>query len=92
MNDDVILEKIEDALHKVLEVESLDVDIRDDINLVGGISFGNLGLSSIDYVEFIILMEDEFNIVFDFDVRINSISEMVDYIKNEKENYSAEIF
>ncbi len=72
-------------LGKVLCIEDLDVNISLDTKLVNGVGQNDFDLSSIDYADFIVLMETEFDFEFDFFVQIKTIGDMYNYLFERNE-------
>lgn len=68
-------------LKKILGDESLNVS--EESKFIGTCK-DSLAMSSLDYIDFMVLVENEFNVAFDFDSRINSVSQIVDYVCSEK--------
>lgn len=83
---DIKLEKIQKILFKVLEKEDIGNDITEQTKLMSSDVNDDIALSSIDYVEFLIDVEKEFNIVYDFDVVFETIGDLVEYIDNYIQN------
>lgn len=83
---DIKLEKIQKILFKVLEKEDIGNDITEQTKLISSDVNDDIALSSIDYVEFLIDVEKEFNIVYDFDVVFETIGDLVEYIDNYIQN------
>lgn len=80
------LQKLKSILAKILEYEEEEIQINLDSKLVGGVGDNDLNLSSIDYVEFVVEIEKEFDIIYDFNIQISTIKELLDYI----DHYSLE--
>ena len=85
MNDAVVstkrfLESVEDILKEVLDVSELWNELTMDTLLTYGVGQESLDLSSIDFVELIVKIENLYNITFEFDVTINSLQDLYDYI------------
>ena len=57
-----------------------EIKIDEKTMLIGGLEINSLGISSMDFVEFLVRIEEIFGIVFDFKVRINTIGELISYI------------
>ncbi len=83
MGNQEMVSEVAEILSNVLEMDKDNINISEDTKLVGGISEEDIGLSSIDYVEFLVGIEEHFNVAFDFDMRINTISELIDFIRAE---------
>ena len=79
------LESVEDILKDVLGVSELWIELTMDTLLTYGVGQKSLDLSSIDFVELIVKMENIYNITFEFDVTINSLQDLYDYIIRELE-------
>lgn len=80
------LQKTSLVLSKVLCMEELGFDITMNTKLVNGVGQNDFDLSSIDYADFIILMEEEFDFEFDFFVQIHTVGEMYSYIFSKEES------
>ena len=73
--------EIKQVLANVTE-QSLDMfEIDEETALIGG----DLGISSMDYVELLVSMEDEFDVVFDFSTQIETIGDLIDFLDEKKE-------
>ena len=79
------LESVEDILKEVLGVSELWIELTMDTLLTYGVGQESLDLSSIDFVELIVKIENLYNITFEFDVTINSLQDLYDYIIRELE-------
>ena len=74
-------EQFINILADVLEIDVDDIPPIDEYTcLIGNIGNGILTLSSIDYVEFLVKVEQEFDIVYNFETRINTIGDLISYI------------
>lgn len=78
---DKFLEKMRSILKIVLCVKELNVDITLETNLVNGVGIDCLTLSSIDYVDFLVLVEKEYDITYNFDTMIYTLKDVYDYIQ-----------
>lgn len=90
MNDAVLsadrfLETIENILKEVLGLTELWNKLTMDTLLVYGVGQDSLDLSSIDFVQLIVKVEDQYNITFEFDVTINSLQDLYNYVVRELE-------
>lgn len=90
MNDVVLstksfLESVEDILKEVLGVSELWFELTMDTLLTYGVGQESLDLSSIDFVDLIVKIENLYNITFEFDVTINSLQDLYAYIIRELE-------
>ena len=74
------LESVEDILKEVLGISELWTELTMDTLFIYGVAQPSLDLSSIDYVDFIVKIENLYNITFEFDVTINSLQDLYDYI------------
>lgn len=79
------LKSVEDILKEVLGVSELWIELTMDTLLIYGVGQESLDLSSIDFVELIVKIENLYNITFEFDVTINSLQDLYDYIIRELE-------
>jgi len=83
---DFFLEKVNEILSSVLETNALPtVTITTD--LVSGIGANSISLSSIEYVEFILMIEKEFGVVYSFEKELNTVRELYDYIISYRNNH-----
>lgn len=80
---ELFIEKVSLILNKVLE-DGKTPRITPDTKLVNGVGQNDFDLSSIDYVDFIVLLEKEFDFVFYFDINLNTIGDFYSYILNQK--------
>ncbi len=76
------LENIGTILAKVLCVAQEDICVTLETKLVNGVGEGDIDLASIDYVDFLMCIEEEYNIVYDFDTKIQTIGDVYEYIQN----------
>lgn len=82
MNEVEVVKKIEKILIEVLELEGEELKITKEMQFRSDIAEKGLGMSSIDYVEFMVKIESEFNIVYEFDKIIETVGDLVIYILN----------
>lgn len=75
---------IETILKKIFEVDSLWMPLSLETSLGYGVGTESLDLSSIDFVELIVQIEELYDITFEFDVEISTIQDLYDYILNSK--------
>lgn len=76
-----------EILKKVLGLTDLQRDITMETSLVYGVGKDSLDLSSIDFVDLIIVIENYYDVVFEFDATIKTIQDLYDYVvkaKNER--------
>ena len=90
MNDTALSTKsflgsVEDILKEVLGVSELWFGLTMDTLLTYGVGQESLDLSSIDFVELIVKIENLYNITFEFDAIINSLQDLYDYIVRKQE-------
>ena len=95
MNDTVLsaqsfLESVKDILKEVFGVSELWTELTMDTLVIYGVGQESLDLSSIDFVELIVKIENLYNITFEFDVTINSLQDLYDYIIRELDCNSSE--
>lgn len=78
-----IIKKLEEILIDVLDIDEKEfVDsLEEETQLIGGVGSKDIGVSSIDYVEFIIEVEKEFKVVLDIEKMINTIGDLIDEIE-----------
>lgn len=77
---ETFLDSMKSILMKVLMMEDLGIPVTRKTDLISGVGVNDLALSSIDYVAFMVEVEIEYNIIYDFDVRIHTIGDVYDYI------------
>lgn len=75
------LDNMRSILMKVLCVKDLNIEITLETDLVNGVGTDCLGLSSIDYVDFLVLVETEYDIIYDFDTAVYTIGDVYNFIK-----------
>lgn len=76
------LEKMREILSKVLCEECLEIPISLDTYLINGVGMNGLDLSSIDYVDFLVSVENEYDIIYDFSARIYTVGDIYNYISS----------
>lgn len=79
------LKKLEKILSRIMEEEELKSPISEETILISEDRTNGIILSSIDYVEFLVDVEKEFDIVYDFDVVFHTIGDLLEYIRKYKE-------
>lgn len=73
-----ILEEINNMIRKHL---NYDISITKDMYLEDGQNgVAGLGLDSLEIVKLIVMIEDKYNIIVDFNVRFWTIGDMVEYV------------
>lgn len=82
LNTDEFLQKMKELLARAISVDELNMSIDLETNLVNGVGKNCLPLSSIDYVDFLVMVETEYDIVYDFDTTIYTIGDLYHYICN----------
>ena len=80
LEKDEFLKKISELLAKTLCLKELNVKIDFETNLVNGVGENCLTLSSIDYVDFLVMVEKEYDIGYNFDTTIYTISDLYNYV------------
>ena len=80
MNRKEIVIELEKIFKKVTENNELSISEK---TLIGG-SIGNdiLQISSIDFVQAIVEIEDRFNIIIDFDLPLSSVEDIITLIEH----------
>lgn len=76
------LKKISELLATTLCVDELNMEIDLATDLVNGVGNNSLPLSSIDYVEFLVMVETEYDVVYDFETTVYTIGDLYNYIVN----------
>ena len=84
MTDNMYIKKISKLISEVLEDEN-NIEVNMETHLIGVVNENDLGLSSIDYVELIVKVEQEFDVIYDFDVQLNTVGDLINYNKSNKE-------
>lgn len=78
------LNTVETILKRIFEVDNLWIPLSLETTLVYGIGTECLDLSSIDFVELIVQIEELYDITYEFDIEINSIRDLYNYIVDSK--------
>ena len=76
------LENMNSILAKILCTDKLDVPVTLETRLVNGVGVNDIELASIDYVDFLVCVEEKYNIVYDFETQIHTIGDVYNYIEN----------
>lgn len=79
MNKDEILVELEKIFKKITRND--DLSITEKTTIGGSIGKDILQISSINFVEAIIEIEESFNIIIDFDMPLDSIGDIVNLIE-----------
>lgn len=66
----------------VIVENDLTIDIDSSSHLIGKYEENDIGLSSIEYVELIVMVEEKFNIIFDFETQLVTVGDLFNYINN----------
>ena len=77
----IFLSKMKNIIQNVLETDKLETGITMDTLIVHGTGENSFDLSSIDYVDLMVLFEREFDIELDFTVQFYSVKDMYQYLK-----------
>ncbi len=80
MNERKMLNEIKEIIAEVLEEDISEVIIDGNTKLIGGMGENEIGLTSIDYVQFLVALEEKFNVIFDFGINIDTVSELMEYL------------
>lgn len=92
MDTQEFMKKIKGILLSVLNAageDGEDFELSMDTKLISGLGTESVELSSIDYVDFLVRVEAEYDVYFDFGTVIYSIQDLYDYIirfEAEEEN------
>lgn len=85
LDKQAFLKNIESLLQDVLAIDTLNIPITLETQLVNGVGENRIDLSSIDYVFFLVAVEDFYNITFDFDAKVFTVNDVYSYIVEYKE-------
>jgi len=85
INESTFLERITALLSKFVGRQRLPSSITFETILIEGVGENGVDLSSIDYVDFLTRVEDDFDIAFDFETMIYTIGDIYHYIHSYKE-------
>ena len=80
------LNTVETILKEIFEVDNLWVPLSLETTLGYGVGTESLDLSSIDFVELIVQIEELYDITYEFDVEISTIRDLYNYIVDSKSN------
>jgi acyl carrier protein len=87
----LFLEKVSSILGQILQGgNELEVPITLETSLVNGVGINDIDLSSIDYVRLLVIIEEEYDIIYDFTTVVYTVGDIYDYINNYKKKESAE--
>ncbi len=82
----LFLEKVSSILGQILQGgNELEVPITLETSLVNGV-----GINDIDYVRLLVIIEEEYDIIYDFTTVVYTVGDIYDYINNYKKKESAE--
>ena len=70
LSQEFFLKSIEDILKEILGITELWVNLTMDTSLVFGVGENGVDLASIDFVDLIVKVENEYNVTFEFDAAI----------------------
>lgn len=73
MNREEIFEKFRNILENNYEINSFEMNERSTI-------FEDIGLASLEFMNFILDVEKEFSVVYNFEMDINTIGDLIDFI------------
>lgn len=79
LEDNNILERLEKVLISILNIEHIQIEKA--MHIGNQLGENCLALSSLEYVQFILAIEEEFNVVIDYEVDMITIGNLVDYIR-----------
>ena len=80
----MILDKLIKYLREQIDIEN--ISIRGQTNLFYEKETESLQLSSIDFVKMILYIEKEFGIEYEFDTKVKTVNDLVDYVNIKKCN------
>lgn len=80
--EEEFLKKTKELLARAISVDELNIPIDLETDLVNGVGENSLPLSSIDYVDFLVMVETEYDIVYDFDTTIYTLGDLYRYVCN----------
>lgn len=84
MNSEEVFHEIKNIIKEVSNRESLgiteDFEITRDTVLIGHVGESQLKISSIDYIEIIVKIEEQFDIEFDFEVKLMTVGDWIDFV------------
>lgn len=87
----LFLEKVSSILGQILQGgNELEVPITLETSLVNGVGINDIDLSSIDYVRLLVIIEEEYDIIYDLTTVVYTVGDIYDYINNYKKKESAE--
>lgn len=78
MTRNIILNQIEII---IFEETNKKISLSEDHILIGSIGNNQIALSSIEFVKIIVRLESQFNVAIDFDVKLNTVKDIIDYIE-----------
>lgn len=78
--------EIREAVHHIIKTYLLeDIDIEDDMSILrNDEEEKSLNLSSMDYVEFIVKIEEAFDLIYNFEEDWVTVHDVIDYIEKAK--------
>lgn len=85
LSQEFFLKSIEDILKEILGITELWVNLTMDTSLVFGVGENSLDLASIDFVDLIVKVENEYNVTFEFDAAIYTLQDLYNYIIEDTE-------
>lgn len=80
------LAKATELLNQILD-DDIGFVLTRGTNLISEIGDKSVDLSSIDYVDFLVAIENEYNIVYDFDAKIETVGDMYHYIMKYRDKH-----
>lgn len=83
MTRDEILIELKDI---IICQQNQHIDIDENTRLGDVVGINCITLSSLEYVELIVEIENRFNVIVDFDVDLFVIKDIIDYIIHYSEN------
>ncbi len=74
------LERVKNILLDILSVDDIGMDISMDTELVSSLGENSIPLSSIDYVDFLVCVENAYDVIFEYEARFYTLQDVYDYI------------
>lgn len=87
MSSSELLMEIKEILMEVMEVEECDYDkykINRETYLVNKVGVEQINLSSLDFVRFIVEIENKYGVFYDFEEDLTTVGNVIDYISKYK--------
>ena len=79
---------VTDIINQILD-DDIGFIVKRGSNLITGFGENSIALSSIDYVDLLVNLENRFDIYFDFDVKIETVGDIYEYITRFEETHNS---